>query len=340
LPFSWRFLQDGWKMLFFKESYYQYDATQTPQWNRGAYLVQGLGHCGECHTPRNVLGAMKPKYFLTGAFIDGYWAPNITKLNFAKNPVPEIVQVFDQAELVNQAGPVRGPMAEVDHNSLMHLAQEDLDAIAAYLKTVKSKEPLIPADLPVNPNLSTGRKVYKKVCAMCHDQGIAGAPIIYDTANWVNRLHQGGISTFYLRVINGYNNMPPKGGCVVCSNKDLEMAVDYIIAVNKHTGMIPQIKGIKFQKPNTSIALGKSIYQHHCAVCHDKGILDAPILGDQQAWQPLLNKGIATLFINTINGIGNMPRMGSCKSCSQAEIIAAVKYMAQEANPKANYSDW
>ena len=56
-----------------------YDLTQSPAWNRGKYIVDGLGHCSMCHTPLNVFGAPKTRFYLTGAFIDGYWSPNITK---------------------------------------------------------------------------------------------------------------------------------------------------------------------------------------------------------------------------------------------------------------------
>lgn len=339
-PFSWRFAQLGWRIMFFHKGYYQYDNNQTAQWNRGAYLVQGLGHCGECHTPRNLLGAMEDKYYLTGAFIDGYWAPDITSHNFKINTVPEVVGVFDQAELVNQAGPVRGPMSEVDHNSLMNLSQADLDAIAVYLKTVKSVQPRLPKGVQnTKTNLVIGQRVYKKVCAICHDKGVAGAPMIYDTANWTNRL-QKGLSVLYLHAINGYNNMPPRGGCVTCTNQDVQNAVDYILVNSQNPATLNQIAGISTPAPSTSVELGKTVYATHCAVCHNEGLLGAPKLSDQQAWSVLLSKNIDTLVMNTISGVGAMPAMGGCKSCSTPDIIAAVKYMAQEANPKGNYSQW
>jgi cytochrome c5 len=338
-PFSWRFAQLGWKLLFFDKGYYKYDGSKSPQWNRGAYLVQGLGHCGECHTPRNILGAMENKYYLTGAIIDGYWAPDITRLEFRNVPVEQLVQVFDKAQLINRAGPVRGPMAEVDHNSLMNLNQSDLDAIATYLISVKSSQPRLPKGITGRPNIAAGRKIYKSVCAICHDKGIAGAPIIYDTANWTNRL-RAGIDSLYMHAINGYNNMPPKGGCVTCTDKDVIAAVDFILAKAQQPSYVSQAQGAAAPKPDTSIILGKFIYDKHCAVCHKDGLLDAPVLGNQKVWKPLLSRNLATLIVNTVKGIGSMPPRGGCKTCSNAAIIAAVKYMAQQGNPEGNYSKW
>ena len=139
-PFSWRFAQLGWRLLFFKAGYYQYDPQHSAQWNRGAYLVQGLGHCGACHTPRNFLGGSKNKYYLNGAVVDGFWAPDITSLEFKDIPQAEVVNVFTHDELINQAGPIARPMREVDHDSLKYMSAYDLNAMAMYLKTVKSKK--------------------------------------------------------------------------------------------------------------------------------------------------------------------------------------------------------
>lgn len=337
-PFSWRFAQLGWRMLYFHPGFYHYRSEKSPQWNRGAYLVQGLGHCGECHTPRSVLGAMKQKYYLTGAFIEGYWAPDITHLEFEQAPVKEVVNVFDKAELIYRAGPVRGPMAEVDHNSLMQLSQNDLNAIAIYLKSVHSTEPRLPEGVAGSTGLAVGYKVYKNDCAMCHNQGVAGAPMLYDTANWLNRLKQGR-TLLYQHAINGLNNMPAKGGCVTCTDDDIKAAVNYILAGNENVANINKIAGSNVI-PDTSIALGKWVYDKNCAFCHDEGKIGAPVLGNQKVWKPLLKAGIANLVKNTINGKGNMPPRGGCNTCTNSALIAAVKYMANKADPENNYSLW
>ena len=141
-PFSWRFLQYGWKLLFFEfhKGVYQYDSSKSPVWNRGAYIVQGLAHCGECHTPRNMFGAMKYSYALTGAFVEGYYAPNITGHGLEGIPDQKIIEVFTKNKKLKGSGEVGGPMREVNVDSLKYLTQADLQAIVTYLRTVKSKE--------------------------------------------------------------------------------------------------------------------------------------------------------------------------------------------------------
>lgn len=337
-PFSWRFTQIFWKWMFFDQGYYQYNPNQTPQWNRGAYLVQGLGHCGECHTPRNLLGAMQNKYYLTGAIIDGYWAPNITSLEFRDTPFSEIEDVFDKDQLINKAGPVAGPMKEVDHNSFKYFTHYDLDAVALYLKSVQSVEPRLPEGLKNVPNkspLKKGEIVYNQVCAICHDKGVAGAPLIYDTANWYGRMQQG-INVLYEHVIKGYNQMPAKGACLTCTDNDIKDAVDYILKESMNPMDVRAVKATMAKAPSTSLELGQKIYEQHCAVCHKSGYMGAQKLGDPK----LLQKPTDVLIVNTIQGIGNMPARGGCKKCTNVDLIAAVKYMAQQANPKGNYSLW
>ena len=144
IPFRWRFLQFFWKLMFFdfQKGVYQYDPHQDAAWNRGAYLVQGLGHCGMCHTPLNPLGAPKEQYALTGGFGSGSYAPNISFSRFVNVSVSQIVNVFANNQLIT-GGKIVGPMAEVVHDSLEYLSPNDLAAIAIYLRTVKSNCQLV-----------------------------------------------------------------------------------------------------------------------------------------------------------------------------------------------------
>lgn len=353
-PFSWRFSQLFWRTLFFKAEYYKYNPAKSPEWNRGAYLVQGLGHCGECHTPRNLMGAMKQKYYLTGAFVDGFWAPDITNLGLDTATVQEITDVFKKNQLINDAGPVRGPMAEVNHDSLQYLTPSDLQAIAIYLKSLNSPQPRVPAitkqhQLDLTPYnapggkkynfneavLSVGKKVYTKTCSICHDAGMAGAPQIYNTANWSVRLQQG-LPTLYKHAIDGFNQMPPKGACVTCTDDEVKAAVDYIVDNSQVTSEKNVVEGKTVLKPDTSIAYGKKVYLKSCAACHNDGLNGAPKLGDPA----ILKHNVDVLIQNTLDGIGAMPPKGGCSSCTKADIVAAVKYMAQQADPKNDYSLW
>jgi cytochrome c5 len=236
LPFPFnvpgaRFSLWGWNFLFFfpENPDFKYDKTKSPQWNQGKYIVDGLGHCSMCHTPLNVFGAPKNKYYLTGAFIEGYWAPNITKYGLESASHEEVVNVFKKNELINNAGPIAGPMAEVNHNSMMYLTDADKMAVATYLKTVESEEPLGLSPSHEAPSLKRGRQVYFTACVICHRDGQMSAPLIGDSENWYSRLRTSGLTGLYRRAIDGYNSMPVKGACVTCSDNDIISAVDYLL---------------------------------------------------------------------------------------------------------------
>lgn len=136
--------------------------------------------------------------------------------------------------------------------------------------------------------------------------------------------------------------MPAKGACVTCDIDDVESAVDYIIKKTLDASQwriyTDKVKLTRTQATNS--ATGKEVYQDSCAVCHNKGQLDAPILGDKQQWATLLRKNFDVLLHNTLQGINGMPAKGGCTSCTGEEVIAAVKYMAEQAQPEKDYSLW
>ncbi len=341
LPFPFnipgaRFALYGWDLLFFyPEKAYKPDPSQSDEWNRGQYIVDSLGHCSMCHTPLNPLGAPKNKYYLTGTFIDGYWAPNITKYGLESATHQEVADVFAKNELINQAGPVSGPMAEVNHNSLRYLTNADHLAIATYLKTVVSEEPLglPPSNNP--PSLARGKQVYLHACTICHQNGEMTAPRIGNGANWTMRLKEGGLKTLYKNAIDGYNSMPPKGACVTCSENDIISAVDYLLNESLSRS---QWLDVKAQKLEASSRTGKMIYEEKCSACHNDGKLNAPKLGDKKAWEPLVSKNLDVLVQNTLNG-EHHPK-GACSQCTTHDTLEAIKYMISTSTAEGNYSLW
>jgi mono/diheme cytochrome c family protein len=139
-PFGWRFTQTFWKVLFFESKRFVPDPARPAQWNRGAYLVNALTHCGECHTPRNLLGGVERDKMLcgTGDGPEGEVAPNIT-------PDPETgIGKWSAAELANYlktgtdpSGDVAGSlMAEVIEHSTSKLTEGDIAAIVEYVRTL------------------------------------------------------------------------------------------------------------------------------------------------------------------------------------------------------------
>lgn len=226
-----RFSLWGWNLLFFfpDKAPIDYRSDQSPEWNRGKYIVDGLGHCSMCHTPLSPLGSPKQRYYLTGGFVDGFWAPNITKWGLATASHAEVADVFKADKLINNAGPVAGPMAEVNHDSLKYLTDADMLAISTYIKTVESEEPLGLPPSDAAPTLARGRQVYVTACVICHQDGKMSAPLIGDSANWFARLRDNGLTGLYRHAIDGFNSMAPKGACVTCSDNDIIAAVDYLL---------------------------------------------------------------------------------------------------------------
>lgn len=141
IPFGWRWTVGPWKTLFFEPGSWQAPADKPdPQWRRGAYLVEALTHCGECHTPRNMLGALDHDMWLAGTpdGPDGEVVPNITPhpaTGIGDWSAGDIVTLMKDG-LKPNFDDVQGSMAEAIRDSLSHLTDEDLRAVAAYLKSL------------------------------------------------------------------------------------------------------------------------------------------------------------------------------------------------------------
>ncbi len=343
LPFPFgvpgaRFSLLGWNLLFFypENNQINYDAEKSSTWNRGQYIVDSLGHCSMCHTPLNLLGAPKNRYYLTGTFIDGYWAPNITKYGLDSATRYEVADVFAQGQLINKAGPVAGPMAEVNHNSLSNLTDDDRLAIATYLKTVTTADPLGVTASENQPTLKRGKQVYVNACIICHQRGEMSAPVIGNASNWYLRLKNSGLTGLYRHAIHGFNSMPVKGACVGCSDNDVIAAVDYIL-----NGSLSRSQWRDVASGGTKAypSSGKTVYEENCSVCHNQGKQGAPKLGDKAAWKPLIAKNLDVLVMNTLKGDAH-PKHAGCKHCSTDEVIEAIKYIVSQSKSEGNFSLW
>jgi cytochrome c5 len=340
-PFNQRFLQFGWRELFFRPQNtgpFQTNPNKSPVWNRGAYLVDGLGHCSMCHSPSYhiiseslPLGAPIRKYDLTGATVQGFFAPNISKANLATISDEEITRVFTEDHLIG-GGNVEGPMLEVNHDSLKYLSQSDLSAIATYLKSVQSQTPPKPA-----VSGGPGAAVYESNCAGCHATGAGGAPKFGDASSWGAVLKQPA-KDVYLKAMIGVGGMPAKGSCISCNEVEIKQAVDFMLAAAKgDTG-----EGVaKAPKPKPlTLADGKRIYDTNCSVCHKVGFKGAPIPGDKKTWQAAIAAGFLETYLNVETGSkGHIPQ-GACPDCNDAEVKAAVKYMMQKSDPTNDYELW
>jgi nicotinate dehydrogenase subunit B len=186
-PFNLRPLMAGWNALFHKPSVFQPDPTKSETWNRGAYLVEGLGHCSACHSPRNALGAEKANAYLAGGFAEGWEAPPLTSLSQAPIPWSEgEIYTYLRTGESRLHGVAAGPMAPVV-KELAALPDSDIRAMAVYLASFNDKSIDKPAQQALASRLeaatgthtsaasSVGARIYQGACAVCHEVG--GAPL-------------------------------------------------------------------------------------------------------------------------------------------------------------------
>lgn len=335
-PFNLRILQLPWRILFFhpnKENVLQNNKTNLLK--RGDYLVNGLGHCAMCHTPSyHIISDQLPlaapihKYNFTGAKVGGYLAPDISSNNLGKIAVDEIVAVFKENKLIG-GGKVVGPMLEVNQNSLSNLTDDDLTAIATYLKSVKSERP------PKPRGQSVGKGTYEMYCSGCHAMGAGGAPRFGDQANWAEVMKKG-MPQVYTNALKGVGGMPAKGTCLSCSDDDIKQAVDYMVQSGAKGGHTYKIMPV----PKLTFADGQKIYEKNCSVCHSAKNQTAPQLGRDADWTAILPQGFLTIYLNVVHGNkGHLPN-GGCPACNDAELKAAIKYLLKESNKNDDYSLW
>ena len=149
----------GWDMLFFKPGTFTSRTDKSAEWNRGAYLVEGPGHCGACHTPKNFLGADKAAEALDGGKLQNWFAPNITNdqhLGVGSWTVDEIAEYLKTGRNVHSGAAAL--MSEVVRNSTSKMSDSDLHAMAIYLKDVNGKSGTPPSRPRINPpTIAAGR---------------------------------------------------------------------------------------------------------------------------------------------------------------------------------------
>lgn len=343
-PFNIRFLVHFWNMLYFypHQGEYVYKPELSQKLNRGEFLVEGPGHCGMCHTPRDLIGGPIESRAYTGGIVDGWYAPNITGTNLKKVTEGELVRLFVYDERPGGRGQIQGPMREVNHDSLSNMTQNDLHAIAAYIKT--TVEPVNAAGMTKVKD--RGAMVYTAKCAACHDQGAGGAPKISDQSAWQERFKKP-LETLYQHVINGYNAMPARGLCSsaddeYCSDDDMKAAVNYIrqkLGISAVTGVD---EAPEPQKDSTVTA--KSLFLQHCQGCHDSPTSQAPQIGQQKDWESRgdfdkMLRGVMLGPQSKVKGHCVLPK-GGCDDCSHTDLIAILKYILNNSIQGKNYGLW
>lgn len=177
-PYNQRSLLLGWRTLFFRPGEFKPDSTQSVEWNRGAYLVEGLGHCTMCHTAINALGGNSASKQFQGGLIpvQNWYAPSLTsnkEAGLGDWSISDIVDLLHAG--VSNRGAVYGPMAEVVYDSFQYLTEDDVRAVAVYLKSLPGRS----NEVDKSPKTSfmteegarlapLGKKIYDSQCAVCH----------------------------------------------------------------------------------------------------------------------------------------------------------------------------
>ncbi|MCY4541024.1 MAG: cytochrome c [Rhodobacteraceae bacterium] len=207
-PFNIRPLLAGWNLLFLSPGELEPDRTRSEEWNQGAYLVEGLGHCGACHSPRNMFGAVVQGAKFSGGEAEGWYVPALGTESVA--PLP-----WDQLQLVNylydgwdaEHGIAAGPMTPIV-NHLYDQPEDTVFAMAAYLESwqrpplseaerdgvlSRAKEldwersvSFMPDRLPEDPKLLRGLEVFRDQCSQCHKRGSDQSPVSLALTSTIN----------------------------------------------------------------------------------------------------------------------------------------------------------
>ncbi|MHB8743648.1 MAG: c-type cytochrome [Sulfuricaulis sp.] len=177
-PYNNRMTLAVWRELYFSEGAYKPDATKSAAWNRGTYLVEGLGHCSDCHSPRNSLGAIKKNKKFSGALLDDWYGPNLTSdiaTGLGSWTVDDIATYLKTGAFRGKTTAI-GPMAEVVRTSTSHLSDADLQAMGEYLKSLPPDSRLRTGVKPADPTRQRGATLYIDNCVGCHQANGRGIP--------------------------------------------------------------------------------------------------------------------------------------------------------------------
>ncbi len=209
-PASWRPLMSIWQRWYFEPGTYEDDPSRDAAWNRGAYLVQGLGHCMACHVKRNRFGATLQGDDVPGDRVQGWYAPSLYSSREAGLQgwsSEESVALLRHGKARNAA--VLGPMADTVYNSLQYLTEEDIAAMATYLQSLPDRQVAASvSQVPVAPTrleamMELGYRVYERSCQDCHGasgegsvaaSALAGnrAVTLNDPVNVIHMIRHGG----------------------------------------------------------------------------------------------------------------------------------------------------
>jgi mono/diheme cytochrome c family protein len=208
-PYNVRSSLLAWRAMYFKPGVFKPDPEQSAAWNRGAYLVEGLGHCNECHAPRNALGATPKNGQLTGGQIPQmhWYAPDLSTRRgggldgWSGRDIIDLLKRGQSAK-----GAAFGPMAEVVHNSIQYLNDDDLSAMAVYLQSLPPRAAQVSVVVPMTAEShAQGEAIYAAQCTQCHGSDGAGVAGIYPPLNGNTSVNEpSGINAIRSVLLGGF----------------------------------------------------------------------------------------------------------------------------------------
>jgi len=210
-PFNIRASMRVWDALYFSPGEFRPDPQKPADWNRGAFLVEGPGHCTACHTPKSFLGGDKSGERLRGSYLQGWFAPDITndeRVGLGQWSSDDIVAYLKTGH--NRITAATGPMAEEIEHSTSKLKDEDLAAMAAYLKSMPGS-----ADSPVplkadDPVMVAGQAIYRDQCAACHQIDGKGVPRLFPSLAESAGVRSRDATTLIRLVLRGARSVATK----------------------------------------------------------------------------------------------------------------------------------
>ena len=203
-PFNIRTSMWFWDALYFTEGEFKPNPQKSAEWNRGAYLVEGPGHCGACHTPKTFLGGDKTSEYARGSYLQGWFAPDITnddRTGLGRLSAEDITTYLKTGH--NRMTAATGPMAEVITYSTSHMTDSDFAVIATYLKSLPGQRDS-PTPVAANdPFVVAGQAIYRDQCSACHSLDGRGVPQLFPSLAGSSIIRSSDPTTLIRVVLRG-----------------------------------------------------------------------------------------------------------------------------------------
>jgi mono/diheme cytochrome c family protein len=248
-PYNQRGLMAIWALLYDPNKRFEPVTDRSPTWNRGAYLVESLGHCGDCHTPRTLLQALNNRDKFAGGMAEGWRAYNLSSdptSGIGSWSQAELLQYLSTGHSMNR-GSAFGPMAQAVHLSFQNLTPADLAAIAEYVRTVP---PITSSDLPApklarssqyppdesaaDDKMATGRHLFAGTCSGCHTWTGANDFVPYATLTGTRAVNDPTATNVALAILRGASPLPASGAIATMPAFGAVLNDDQIAAVSNY----------------------------------------------------------------------------------------------------------